>query len=94
MFGNEYTRCMNICRNGSDRVCVFSVCECWAKIAVSTSVNYEPDRIGVPAGCCTPSCKCISVRVFFYIGSISICFWPEQLNIDSMLFSAVVELLP
>ena len=47
--------------------CVFSVCECCAKIAVSTSVNYEPDRIGVPAGWCTPSCKCISVRVYFLI---------------------------
>ena len=57
----------DICRNGSDRVCVFSVCECCAKIAVSTSLNYEPDRIGVPAGCWTPSCKCISVRVYFLI---------------------------
>ena len=57
----------DICRNGSGRVCVFSVCECCAKIAVSTSVNDEPDRIGVPAGCCTPSCKCISVRVYFFI---------------------------
>ena len=78
----------DICRNCSDRVCVFSVCECCAKIAVSTSLNYEPDRIGVPAGCCTPSCKCISVRVyfFFYIGLILICLWPEQLDIDSMSF--------
>ena len=82
----------DICRNCSDRVCVFSVCECCAKIAVSTSLNYEPDRIGVPAGCCTPSCKCISVRVYFLI---LVRYWSaygqSSLILIQCHFSAVVE---